>query len=101
VRSWTSLLIGLLGLAVLDGIVSGPGAGNVGGFLSGAGAVVRRFLDPTVPLFSPATPVTSSTSSGTAAATTTAQTTAGATGVTVIPPATAPPALTPAGSILT
>ena len=103
-RSWTGLLVGLLGLAVLDGVVSGQGAGNVGGFLAGAGTVVNRFLDPTVPLFSPTSPVTSTTSSTTATTSSTtvaAQTTPTGTGVTVIPPATTPPALSAAGSVLT
>lgn len=58
-RSWGSLLVGAIGLAVLDGVVSRSGAtGRVGSWLSGAGSIVRRFLDPTIPFFS--TPASSS-----------------------------------------
>ena len=51
--------MGILGLAVLDGIVSRQQASsNVSGWLSGAGSAVRRFLDPTVPLFPAVTTAT-------------------------------------------
>jgi hypothetical protein len=64
--SWTGLLIGIVGLAVLDGVVSRPGAAsNVGGWLSGAGSAVSRFLDPTIPLFGPASGASTASSTGT------------------------------------
>lgn len=58
---WGNIIIGALGLAVLQGIVSGKGAGNLGGFVAKAGTAVRWFVDPTVPAFkSTSTPSTSS-----------------------------------------
>ncbi len=69
-RSWGSLLVGAVGLAVLDAVVSrSTASSNVGSALSGAGGLVRRFLDPTVPLFSTTTTTTSS-ATGSATATT-------------------------------
>ena len=76
-KSYGGLLVGALGLAVLDAVVSRPqAASNVGGWLSGAGGLVKRFLDPTIPLF--ATTAASTTS------------TTGSTTATTIPAATAP-----------
>ena len=52
--SWAAVAAGAVGLAVLDGVISRPGAtANVGGWLSGAGNAVRWFLSPAVPAFSP------------------------------------------------
>lgn len=48
---WGNILLGALGLALLQGLVSGPGANNVGGFIAGAGKAVAWFVDPTVPAF--------------------------------------------------
>jgi hypothetical protein len=48
---WGNILIGGLGLALLQGLVSGQGAQNVGGFVAGAGRAVAWFVDPTVPAF--------------------------------------------------
>ena len=70
--SWGGLLIGILGLAVLDGVVSRQQASsNVAGVLQGAGSVVQRFLDPTIPLFSTSTTQTATTTAATTSATTT------------------------------
>jgi hypothetical protein len=59
---WGNLILGALGLALLQGIVSSGGAAsNVGGFVAGAGKAVAWFVDPTVPAFSTtSTPSTSS-----------------------------------------
>lgn len=98
-RSWGSLLIGAIGLAVLDGIVSRPGAtGRVGSWLSGAGSLVNRFLNPTIPFFS--TPSSSATTSAQAGGTPTAST-ANATSAAPSAPAlmfTTPPLPVPAGT---
>jgi hypothetical protein len=68
--SWGGLMVGALGLAVLEGVISRKQASsNVAGVLSGAGSAVKRFLDPTVPLFS-----TSTTKTATTVATTTTAT---------------------------
>jgi len=48
---WGNILLGALGLALLQGLVSGPGANNVGGFIASAGKAVAWFVDPTVPAF--------------------------------------------------
>ncbi len=59
---WTSIALGAMALAVLDAVLSHAGAAsNVGGWLSSAGNLVNRFLDPAVPFFS-----TTSTSSSVA-----------------------------------
>jgi hypothetical protein len=51
-KSWGALIVGMVGLAVLDGVVSRQSAAsNVGGWLEGAGSLVNKFLNPTVPLF--------------------------------------------------
>ncbi len=74
-RSWSGLLVGVVGLAVLDGVVSSQqGSSNVGGALAGAGSLVRKFLDPTVPFFTttPKTTSTSTTSATTSGLATTA-----------------------------
>jgi hypothetical protein len=64
-RSWTDILIGAVGLAVLDAVLSSTsGASNVGGFLAGLGNAVNRFVSPAVPAFT----VSSSGSSGQAPA---------------------------------
>jgi hypothetical protein len=58
---WGNLILGALGLAILQGLVSGQGASNVGGFIAKAGTAVAWFVDPTVPAFKNiATPSTSS-----------------------------------------
>lgn len=59
---WGNLILGALGLALLQGVVSNRGAAsNVGGFIAGAGKAVAWFVDPTVPAFSSTgTPSTSS-----------------------------------------
>lgn len=51
---WGSILLGALGLAVLDAVVSSSsGASNVGGFVAGLGTAVNWFISPTVPAFKP------------------------------------------------
>jgi hypothetical protein len=58
---WGNLILGGLGLALLQGLVSGSGASNVGGFFAQAGTAVEWFVDPSVPAFkNTATPTTSS-----------------------------------------
>jgi hypothetical protein len=53
VKSWSWILTGALGLALLDGVVSvGGGAERVGGFMAGAGKAVDWFVSPAVPAFS-------------------------------------------------
>jgi hypothetical protein len=91
--SWGGLLVGAIGLAVLDGVVSSQQASaNVGGWVEGAGSLVNRFLNPTVPLFStPAATTTAAPATTAAATTTTTTTTAPGAAVTTIPPATAVP----------
>ena len=50
---WGSILLGAIGLAVLDAVLSRRGAtSNVGGALKGAGGLVERFLSPAVPALS-------------------------------------------------
>lgn len=71
---WGNIILGALGLALLQGVVSGAGAKNLGGFLAGAGKAVEWFVDPTVPAFSNTS--TPSTSSQSAVATYTPATTA-------------------------
>jgi hypothetical protein len=62
VRSWGSLLIGAMGLAVLDAVVSHTqSAENVGGFLAGLGNAVNRFVSPAIPAFSTAVKTTANT----------------------------------------
>lgn len=76
-----NILLGALGLALLQGLVSGSGASNVGSVLSGAGKAVSWFVDPSVPAFS-ASSVSQPT--GAAVATYTAPTSSG--GSTYISP---------------
>lgn len=67
---WRGLLAGALGLAFLELVVSNPAAsGRLGSAATGIGDVVRRFLSPAVPLFSPAAPKSSSSSTTPAPAT--------------------------------
>lgn len=48
--AWRTALSGMLGLALLDAVVSSnQAAGRVGGLLSGVGKVVEHILSPTVP----------------------------------------------------
>ena len=48
------LIIGLLALTLLETVLSSPSApGRVGGLLSGAGGLVQRLADPTIPLIPP------------------------------------------------
>ncbi|MGA2835502.1 MAG: hypothetical protein ABSF84_02785 [Acidimicrobiales bacterium] len=69
--SWGGLAIGIAGLAVLDGVVSRTQASaNVGGWLTGVGSAVQRFLDPTVPLFGSKTTTASATSGSSTSVTT-------------------------------
>jgi len=59
-----------MGLAVLDAVLSKSSATkNVGGAISGAGSLVRRFLDPAVPALSakPTNPPSSPSSGGSGA----------------------------------
>jgi hypothetical protein len=73
--SWGSLVVGVVGLAVLEGVVSRTqAASNVSGVLAGAGSAIKRFIDPTVPLFSNSPTKTATTASTTTAATSTAGT---------------------------
>lgn len=73
--SWGKVAVWAAALAVLEAVVSSKaGSSNVGGWLSGAGSAVNRFLDPKIPMFSTSSSAktksasTSSTSStGTAA----------------------------------
>lgn len=86
-----NILLGFIGLALLEGIVSRKGAAaRVGGYLEGAGKAVEWFLSPTVPAFASA----SSTTSSTALAVETAASGAGsaAPAAAAAPP---PPALSP------
>ena len=51
-RSWSTILTGALGLAVLDAVVSRQqAASNVGGFLAGLGGFVHKVISPQVPAF--------------------------------------------------
>jgi hypothetical protein len=69
--SWGGLAIGAVGLAVLDGVVSRQqAASNVGGWIAGAGSLVQRFLDPTVPLLAAPTKATNSNATAQPATTT-------------------------------
>lgn len=78
VTSWAAIAAGAVGLAVLDGVVSRPGAAdNVGGWLAGAGKAVNWFLSPAVPAFS-----TASTSATTTAVEASLQGSAGGTATT-------------------
>ncbi len=69
--SWTDILIGAIGLALLDAVVSSTSASsNVGGFLGGLGNAVQWFISPAIPAFKPASSGSSqqgsaTTSSGT------------------------------------
>jgi hypothetical protein len=69
---WGNIILGALGLALLQGVVStGGAASNVGGFIASAGKAVAWFVDPTVPAFAnTSTPKTSSTPTPTAVAST-------------------------------
>ena len=49
---WGNIILGVLGLAVLQGVLSGGSASNVGGFIVSAGKAVSWFVDPSVPAFS-------------------------------------------------
>jgi hypothetical protein len=52
VRSWSAILTGAIGLAVLDAVVSRQqAASNVGGFLAGLGGFVHKVISPQVPAF--------------------------------------------------
>jgi hypothetical protein len=100
------LVIGALGLAILDGIVSRPSAAaNVGGVLASAGKAVKWFLSPQVPAFT-TSKATKSASSAPAGSSTQApgpingnQPPAGAMQESTTPTNNTPPALAPAGTI--
>lgn len=50
---WTSIALGVAGLAVLEGIVSRAGASTrVGGFMAQAGRALAWFISPAIPAFS-------------------------------------------------
>lgn len=54
--SWGNILLGALGLAVLDGVLSSEQAtSNVGGFVADAGKAVDWVVSPSVPAFGAAT----------------------------------------------
>jgi hypothetical protein len=96
VRSWGGLLIGAIGLAVLDGVVSRQQAAtNVGGWIASAGSLVNRFLDPTIPLFSTTTSSSSATtSSATSSGSTSGTSTATAKPTDILVAAAAPVPIT-------
>lgn len=51
---WTTIVIGALGLALLENVLSHPQAyGRISDLLSGLDAAESRFLSPTAPLFGP------------------------------------------------
>ena len=71
---WGSILMGFVGVAVLDAVVSTKSASqNVGGTIAGLGSLVAKFISPAVPAFASAAKKTSTTTP--AAATATAPTT--------------------------
>ena len=79
---WTSIVLGALSLAVLDGVVSRQQASsNVSGFLGSIGTMVEKFLSPQVPAFSAST-----TGSKTTATTTTTPATTTSAPSTVVNP---------------
>ena len=90
-RGWGSIVLGAMGLAVLEAIVSSKQAtSNVGGFIGGLGALVQRFIDPTVPFFSTQASTTAITSFQ-------AQSAGSSSSSSATTPTTIPPALTPSG----
>lgn len=81
---WGTVLLGALGLALLDGLVSSKaGTANAGKALKSAGNAVNWFISPSVPCFSTGT------------ATSTATTTAATASTTPGTPATVPQSTTP------
>lgn len=87
-RGLPSILLGAVGLALLDAVVSTQqGSTNVGGLFAGIGRLVRDFLSPQVPAFAAAASATSSSSAPMPSATL----------VAAAAPQPAPPALTPGG----
>ncbi len=84
------LLIGAAGLGLLQAVLSTQaGAANAGGFLAGAGRLVRDFLSPQVPAFKSATASTTAASSQSVAP-----------AVLLSSPQPAPPAVAPSGPVL-
>jgi hypothetical protein len=89
-RSWRGIVMGAMALALLDALVQRQGAaGRVSSWAQGAGKVVAKFLDPTVPTFA-TTPGSPAPSAQTQALTTPSAAPPAAATLTA-PPSTVPP----------